>query len=167
MTDNTTTTSAEQPQVGGPPMPGFMFKIMNPLVGLLLRTPLHGLVSEDLMLLTFTGRKTGREYSTPVGYVRQGDEVSIFTHSPWWKNLRDGAPVKMRIQGQTYQGKPEIVENLAEIKSMALERIEKHGAEMADRMGFGVSGPEASLEEVRQATQGTIFIRIQIQNGER
>jgi len=51
-------------------MPGFTLKIMNPLMKALLYSPLHGEVSKSLMLLSFTGRKSGMKFTPPVGYLR-------------------------------------------------------------------------------------------------
>ena len=62
-------------------------KLYNPLVLLLLRSPLHAAMSNSTMLLTFSGRKSGRTYTTPVNYVREGDELLVVGsrwHS-WWK----------------------------------------------------------------------------------
>ena len=53
------------------------------------------------MLLRFTGRNSGKVYTPPVGYVREGDSVVVVT-SPtysWWKNIRDGADVEVRLDG--------------------------------------------------------------------
>ena len=54
------------------------------------------------MLITFTGRTSGRRFTTPVRYVRDGDVVRCFTSSSnqWWRNLRGGAPVTLRLAGQ-------------------------------------------------------------------
>ena len=51
-------------------------KLYNPLVLLLLRSPLRVAMSNSTMLLTFTGRKSGRTYTTPVNYVRDGTKCS-------------------------------------------------------------------------------------------
>lgn len=56
------------------------------------------------MLITFTGRKSGKRYTTPVSYSRQGETVYVFTHGTWWKNLRGGAPVSLRLRGQDRNG---------------------------------------------------------------
>lgn len=40
----------------------------------LLRSSLRGLVSGNMLLIGVTGRKTGRQYVTPVNYLRDGDE---------------------------------------------------------------------------------------------
>lgn len=69
-----------------------------------LHTPLHPLLSSRWASLEFTGRKTGRVYHTPIGYYREGDRVWITTGSPWWKNLRHGAPVRLLIRLKAYTG---------------------------------------------------------------
>ncbi len=46
------------------------------------RSPLHFLVSKSIMLITFTGRKTGNRYTTPISYLPEGDTVTVFTHAP-------------------------------------------------------------------------------------
>ena len=40
------------------------------------------------MLITFTGRKTGKVFTTPVRFIRNGETVRCFTSSGtrWWRN---------------------------------------------------------------------------------
>ena len=52
-------------------------KLYNPIVAAILRSPLHAAMSNSTMLLTFSGRKSGRTYTTPVNYVRDGDELLV------------------------------------------------------------------------------------------
>jgi deazaflavin-dependent oxidoreductase (nitroreductase family) len=56
-------------------------------------------MSRHLMLLTFTGRRTGRPYSTPVSYVREGNTLLLPGGGGWWKNLRDGRRTRVRLRG--------------------------------------------------------------------
>jgi hypothetical protein len=83
-------------------LPEPLFVVINPTMRLLLRSPLHGLVSASLMLITYTGRKSGRRYSTPVRYLTRGELVRCFTttETRWWRNLRGGAEVSLRIRGR-------------------------------------------------------------------
>lgn len=76
----------------------------NSMMKWLLRSPLHGLISKNIMLLTYTGRKSGKVYTVPVNYVRQSDHLSVvsYRHRTWWRNLRGGAPVTLLIQGQEH-----------------------------------------------------------------
>ena len=60
-------------------IPEFFFALINPIVRFLLRSPIHGLWSGSLMLITFTGRKTRRFYTTPVRYLQRDGAVWAFT----------------------------------------------------------------------------------------
>ena len=75
----------------------------------ILKSPLHGLVSGNTMLITFIGRKSGKQYTTPMGYFRDGGTVICSTKANWWKNLRGGAIVSLRIQGRDFEGVAEPV----------------------------------------------------------
>ena len=39
----------------------------NDFMAWVLRSPFHGMLSKGMMLITITGRKTGKTYTTPVG----------------------------------------------------------------------------------------------------
>jgi hypothetical protein len=70
-----------------------------------LHTPLiHPLLSGRWASLEFTGRRTGRVYRTPIAYFRDGDSVYITTDSPWWRNLGNGARVRLLIRLRAYVG---------------------------------------------------------------
>ncbi len=105
-------------------------RVFDRLVTAILRSPLHGLLGFDGfgMLLTFTGRKSGRRYTLPLAYDREGDTVStfaLFTNTVWWKNLRDGAAVTVRLKGREMRATAEIVENPEEISTELLRWHEK------------------------------------------
>jgi len=82
-------------------------KLYNPIVNWLLRSPLHVLLSNSIMLITFAGRKSGKTYTTPVNYVWD-DDHTLLVVSPcsrhWWRNLCGGAPVRVYVRGQTLKG---------------------------------------------------------------
>jgi hypothetical protein len=80
----------------------------NRAVELLLRSPLHPVVSRHLALITVTGRRSGHDYTFPVGYRRTGDRVTIPVMWParkvWWRNLQGGARVRLRLTGEEHSG---------------------------------------------------------------
>jgi hypothetical protein len=80
----------------------------NRPIAMLLRSPLHGAVSGRLTLITVTGRRTGREHTLPVGYSQQGTVITVPVMWPerklWWRNLRDGASVRLRLRGNDVTG---------------------------------------------------------------
>jgi len=83
-------------------VPEFMFAVINPMMKMFLRSPVHGLWSKGIMLITFTGRNSGRQFTTPVRYVETDGVVRCFTakENQWWRNLRGGAEVVLRVRGE-------------------------------------------------------------------
>ena len=73
-------------------------RFFNPVARLVLQTPLHPLMSGRMMLLSFTGRKTGRTYTTPVSYVREGNSLLVPGGGAWWRNLESGLPARARLE---------------------------------------------------------------------
>ncbi|HQY93863.1 nitroreductase/quinone reductase family protein [Caldilinea sp.] len=120
----------------GPPMPRIMYQIANPIVGAVLHSPLHGMMSGRLILLSFTGRKSGTQYTIPVGYLQEANRLYVFTHSSWWKNLRGGAPVTVQLRGTEVQGAANVVEDEAAIMQIIHKLVARDGDKMAQRMGF-------------------------------
>ena len=86
-----------------------MNRTVNPVLRLVLRSPLHGLASRRFALITYTGRKSGREYTIPTFYRDKDDEVTIAVGWPerkvWWRNLTgEGAPVRLVVRGREVRG---------------------------------------------------------------
>lgn len=94
-------------------IPEPLFAIINPAMRLLLRSPLHALVSGSLMLITFRGRVTGRSYTTPVRYIQAGATIRWFTSrdARWWPNLKHDPTVVLRLKGRDVVCTARVVDN--------------------------------------------------------
>ncbi len=64
-----------------------------------LRTPLHGVMSRDLVSISFRGRRSGKAYTATANYLREDGSLAVTTDGRWWRNLRGGAPVTVRRSG--------------------------------------------------------------------
>jgi deazaflavin-dependent oxidoreductase (nitroreductase family) len=86
---------------------------LNPVIGALLRSPLHPLLSPGLLLLTVTGRRSGRRYTIPVGYQRDGDDLVVMVSEAhtkqWWRNYQEPGPISVRLRGEERAGRAELV----------------------------------------------------------
>jgi len=82
----------------------FIFRILNPVMMTLLKSPLHTLISDKILIITFNGRKSGKSYSTPVSYYQENGYVYCFTHASWWKNMNGGAKVRLLIRRVEFTG---------------------------------------------------------------
>src|SRR5258708_8099450 len=111
LTPNTTDRPQAGEEPGKPLAPLWMFKLMNPVMKALLRSPLHRLLDGTLMLLMYTGHKTGRQYTIPIGYFVWGEgELLSFSSARWWTNLRGGVPVTLLLKGRRVQAVPTVLE---------------------------------------------------------
>ena len=100
---NETHTVVQHPR---PPRPIRM--IANTLVTTILRSPWHGLRSNQLLLLTFTGRKSGKEFTTPIRYTQEGETLCMTVVYPWWKNLLENPAVRVLLRGEMRPGIAEV-----------------------------------------------------------
>ena len=89
--------------------------VVNPVMRTILRSPLHRPLSGKLALLTFTGRRSGRRYTIPVSYVREGQTVLFGTESGWKANFRGagGTPVRLRLAGRERSATAEVIDDEA------------------------------------------------------
>jgi deazaflavin-dependent oxidoreductase (nitroreductase family) len=122
----------ERPAVAGPavesrPPPRALLRVANPIVRAVLRSPLHGLLSKRLMVLTVTGRRSGRTYSLPVGRYDAGDGALLLSAGGVWRhNLRGGADVRVTLDGRERRGHAVLVEDpdqAAEEFAALLDRV--------------------------------------------
>ncbi len=91
-------------------MSNLAYKILNPVVKIILRSPLHALMSANTIILQYTGIKSGRTFTLPVSYARAGNEVFCFTarSNRWWRNLVGGKTVRLTLAGRNVNGVTEV-----------------------------------------------------------
>jgi deazaflavin-dependent oxidoreductase (nitroreductase family) len=84
-------------------------RTVNHAVKAVLRSPAHGALSKRLVVMTVTGRRSGKRHSFPVAYEQDGpDHLRIHLDWPekkvWWRNLKAPAPVSVRLRGEQRTG---------------------------------------------------------------
>lgn len=92
-------------------MPGTPPGWVNALMRGMLRTPLvQRVMGKMFALMTVTGAKTGRRYTTPVQYLSHDGEFVVLSQRmrTWWKNIGTRPDVEMRIEGEIVQGRGRI-----------------------------------------------------------
>lgn len=118
-----------------PPKALFKF-VMNPIMKRLLRSR-KAKVGEMVLLLSFKGRKSGKTFTTPVGYRKVGDSTLVlFTDSPWYKNLLGGAPVRVVVQGKEMRGWAVATDDKELIVRETAEHLRKRGVEGGREIGI-------------------------------
>jgi len=96
----------------------------NPIIEWLLHSPLHGLLSKNTKLITYTGQKSGNKFTTPVYYLSFQDSGGEFLATTsqrdrvWWRNLRCRAPGSVRLQGNDLPATAEDLEEEQLVEQM-------------------------------------------------
>jgi deazaflavin-dependent oxidoreductase (nitroreductase family) len=127
--------------------------LLNRAMSRIIRSPVSWLVDRGVMLVTVYGRRSGKPYTLPVQYVKDGDVVWVLVgnseQKTWWRNLRDEAPVEVvlrhrvrhgRGRAHTFDQHPETVEE-------GLRRYRERFRGMARALGIR-AGDERSFTRV-------------------
>lgn len=114
--------------------PEKVLRAVNPAVKFLLRTPLGGGVRREMMVLNFTGRKSGRRFSVPVSAHRIDGTLYALASAGWTANFRDGAAVDVLWDGKTTAMRGELIREPAAVAELSHRAAESYGAKKAQRM---------------------------------
>jgi hypothetical protein len=115
------------------------------------------------MLLTVTGRKTGRTYTVPVGRHQSEEALVVYAAGSWRRNLRGGAPVRLTLDGRERRGYAELEENPDRVAQAYKARLDRLGVANARQLGLRVNvGRSPTAEEIKAvvAERGIATIRL-------
>lgn len=118
-------------------------------------------IGESLALLTFEGRRTGKQYTIPVSYQRDSDTVTVITKRPrqWWRNFETPTEVEIRLAGHDYTGKAEIDSDDAGNLRFMTEYLKKRPV---DAKAFGLARDEVIEERIAKILPKLVIIRIEV-----
>ena len=132
----------------------------NDFVTFFLRTPLHVFLG-NTMLITITGHKTGRKYSTHVSFYREGDYLWVMTSRDrtWWRNLRSGANVSLVLQGKTVNAfaKAELDEKAVETQMFEYIRQVPLAAKP---LGIRMENKTPHREDILRVARDRLFVKV-------
>jgi F420H(2)-dependent quinone reductase len=142
---------------------GTVLRLVNPATRVLLQSPLHWPLSRWFVVLSWTGRRSGRRYSTPVSYVREGHVIWMTTGDRWWRNLIGGAPVVVRMAGRRRRGVGVPVTDSREsyVAHERLFRAHRWFRWLSGIPGDRAGGPEPKALE-RALAAGRVLVRIEL-----
>ncbi len=112
----------------------------NPFVRAVLRSPLHGLLSRTLILVTYTGRRTGRKRSVPVAYAPDRGRLVVLVAEPqrkaWWRNFEgEGRRASICRRGERLEAHGQVLrdpERLDGARGAYLKRFPRAAAAAED-----------------------------------
>ncbi|MGW0606910.1 hypothetical protein [Streptomyces sp. NPDC002644] len=140
-----------QPAVIRKHPPTALMKLVNPLVTRQIAKGRGG-AAANLLLLHFTGRKSGRRYDLPAAQQRVDGRLCVFTNSGWRANFRGGADIEVTLHGKRRPMRATLEENPATVARVYAGLLQDLGPGKANRLGITVTvDRQPTLEELTDA----------------
>ena len=135
----------------------------NDFMAWVLRSPFHGMLSNGMMLITITGRKTGKTYTTPVGYYVEGEYLWVITsrERTWWKNLQGGANVKLLLKRKPVQGIADVELDTKAVEARMYEYLH-HVPQAAKPMKVRVEDGKPNPVDITATAKDRLFVKIKL-----
>ena len=135
----------------------------NDFVALALRSPLHAVLGAT-MLITVTGRKSGRRVTLPVNYNRVGNIVWVISNRDrtWWRNLVGGAEVGLHMNGHDLTAFGEAIVDEAAVAAQLLEYARRLPGS-ARYLGLRVDNGVVNSEDLARVSKERLFVRVCLQ----
>ncbi|HNF94107.1 MAG TPA: nitroreductase/quinone reductase family protein [Anaerolineales bacterium] len=135
----------------------------NDFMAWILRSPFHGMLSNGMMIISITGRKTGKKITTPVGYYIEGEYLWVITsrERKWWRNLQGGATVDLVLRRKPVQGFAELELDEKAVEARMSEYL-RHIPQAASRMGVRMVDGKPNQEDVARTAKDRLFVRIKL-----
>jgi deazaflavin-dependent oxidoreductase (nitroreductase family) len=135
----------------------------NDFMSWVLRSPFHGMLSDGMMLITVTGCKTGKKYTTPVEYFRENGNLWVMTSRDrtWWRNLKGGAEASLLLKRKPVTAFAELDLDADDVKAHMVEYI-KHMPQAAKPLGIRVENGNANAEDIAYTAKDKLFVRLRL-----
>lgn len=95
-----------------------IMKAVNVPMRAVLRLPFATPLSANLMLISYTGVKSGKAYLQPVSYARDGQTLLTPGGGRWTLNLKNGRQVRLRLRGRDVAAHADLVADPAEVERL-------------------------------------------------
>jgi len=146
----------------------FLDNLKNPFEKIILSSPLHGLLSDDLAIIRFTDQHTGKKLSFPVEYQREKRFIRIICsrNDSCWRIFTYGSPVEILIKGVSYRGWAELVEDGVELVK-EWSALLRHKPEIAKNFGIELSDTNSSdFPAIPDEVENYAILRIDISSAQ-
>jgi hypothetical protein len=94
------------------------FRFVNVPMRIALSLPWATPLSGKLMLISYTGRRSGKHYRQPLSYVIDDGALLTPGGGKWKLNLTAGEPVAMRLRGHVVAARPEFIDDPDEVERL-------------------------------------------------
>jgi hypothetical protein len=143
-------------------IPHRLFVLINQVLVLLLRSPLHGVCSNSILAIRYSGIKSGRVLTVPARYLPEDERLVVLTsrQTKWWPNFIHSTEADVLLAGrwvacevQATVDRPDLVDPLMR------EMWARHPADAA-YMDVKIQGGEFDTEDFAKARETAVLITI-------
>jgi hypothetical protein len=141
-----------------------VFALANAVVRPMLRSPLHPVLSSRLMLLNYTGGKTGKQYSFAIGYFPwdEGD-VIVSSTATWPGAIGSARDIRVLIKGRWLPARPVVIKEAGPKADMLGEFAMRNGPRAAKGLMLGLPGDrQPDRHELLAAAAKTTLVRFSL-----
>jgi hypothetical protein len=140
-------------------------KLVNPFTRRMLA---RGRLGDQLLVLHYTGRRTGRSFDVPAGYHDIGGIVSVLTSSRWRHNLAGGRDIEVTLRGTRRPAHAVLVDDPETVAELLDRLIHELGHRRAGRrLGLRFNVDRAPTRaELREAVDRSGLSIVQIRGRE-
>lgn len=132
--------------------PAALMRVVNPLLAVLLRTPLAGPMRKQMMVVKVTGRKTGRQYTIPLSAHFVDGTLYALTTAKWKYNFRDGAPAEVMYDGGTATMHGELITDPDIVADLSFRCAQSYGVRRAQSM-LGLKFRDHRIPSLQEFTE--------------
>ena len=113
------------------------------------------------MLITVTGCKTGRQYSTPVGFYRDHECLWVMTNRDrtWWRNVRKGANVSLLLKGKSLHAFAELESDEKAVEARMFDYMGQVPL-AAKPLGIRMENKTPNREDILRVARDRLFVKI-------
>ena len=156
--------SASQPALPAPTTP-YRQPAINGFLAFILRSRFHGLASQQNLLISYRGRRTGLLHELPVRYAGAAHGYVIRIGRPeakrWWRNFSDLWPLTAVVRGESIAATGHVVTGASDEGTELAAAYFARCRGSARHQGLRLrKGETPSREDVRRAAAGLLLLEI-------
>ncbi len=110
--------------------PRFLLRLINLPPRILYAVGLGPVIGKMILLLTTSGRKTGKKRVTPLQYEEIDGKIyagsALGQKADWVVNIQNNPRVEVRVKSKIFLGRAELIADTKQITDFLEERLRRH-----------------------------------------
>lgn len=138
----------------------------NTMAMAVLRSPLHRMMSSSLLVLTYNGRRSGKQYDLPLQYIDLDGTLMIWagnaTDKTWWRNFETPVTAAVRLRGRDVDAKASLVDDPWQRTAALRAYMERYPYTTASgRPKFFGERWKPTDEELAEVAASTVWVAVE------